>query len=177
MQRRPQDRLGFKGIQELKEHPWFRYFPWKNLYEKKINPPFVPKAGDNFDFKHCNAPEYIGNLTSEKYEKYLEDEYYQEVFEDFYYYYNEEDPTDISNSKVNKFLNPHLNMQSISINSENQLHHPNNVITDFISSNSIQRKKDISYSASSRTSSENYTITSNTSTNSNSNNSTNSLNL
>lgn len=29
---------------EVKEHVWIRYFPWKELYEKKLESPFVPKV-------------------------------------------------------------------------------------------------------------------------------------
>jgi serine/threonine protein kinase len=31
----PEQRLGFKGISELKFHPWLRYYDWKSTYLKK----------------------------------------------------------------------------------------------------------------------------------------------
>ena len=33
--RNPEERLGFKGINELKEHLWLRYYPWNLMYYKK----------------------------------------------------------------------------------------------------------------------------------------------
>jgi hypothetical protein len=38
----------------LKNHPWLRDFPWKNLYEKKLTAPFIPALGENFDLKNIN---------------------------------------------------------------------------------------------------------------------------
>jgi len=32
IQRKPENRLGKTGINELKEHPWFDNFPWDDLY-------------------------------------------------------------------------------------------------------------------------------------------------
>ena len=49
IQRKASNRLGSKGFAEVKDHPWLKDFPWKELCEKSINPPFVPKNQDNFD--------------------------------------------------------------------------------------------------------------------------------
>jgi hypothetical protein len=88
------------------------------LYDKKIESPFLPKSGDNFDAKYCNTPDKIGNDTKEKYERYLRDETYKDAFKEFYFYHNEYDANDKNNSNEKKFLNPHL--YSI-VNSRNQL--------------------------------------------------------
>ena len=43
IQRKPAQRLGTEnGITEIKEHPWFRNFPWAQLQRKNIASPFVP---------------------------------------------------------------------------------------------------------------------------------------
>lgn len=43
IQRKPAQRLGTEhGIVEIKEHPWFRNFPWIQLLKKNIASPFVP---------------------------------------------------------------------------------------------------------------------------------------
>jgi serum/glucocorticoid-regulated kinase 2 len=112
LQRKPVNRLGLRGAQEVREHAWLKYYPWKDLYEKKIDPPFVPRIGDNFDAKYCNAPEKLGNNTREKYDQYLRDETFKDAFKDFYFYYNDFDPNDKNNSKEKKLFNPHLNIQS-----------------------------------------------------------------
>ena len=44
LQRKPANRLGVRGAQEVKDHPWFKNFSWKDLYEKKLIPKFVPKV-------------------------------------------------------------------------------------------------------------------------------------
>ena len=33
-----------RGIEEVKEHAWLRDFPWEELSEGKLRPPFVPEV-------------------------------------------------------------------------------------------------------------------------------------
>ena len=47
--RKPEDRLGFGGPHEVKNHAWLRDFNWKGLMEKKIDAPFKPVEEINFD--------------------------------------------------------------------------------------------------------------------------------
>jgi hypothetical protein len=110
LQRKPSNRLGLRGAQEVREHTWLKYYPWKELYEKKLDSPFLPKSGDNFDAKYCNAPDKIGENTKEKYEGYMRNETYKDAFKEFYFYLNEFDPNDKNNSKEIKFPNPHVNI-------------------------------------------------------------------
>ena len=49
LQRRPEHRLGFNGVQEIKNHAWFRDFPWEALLQKTLPPPFQPAGTENFD--------------------------------------------------------------------------------------------------------------------------------
>ena len=35
LKRNPEERLGYKGINELKQHLWLKYYPW-NLMKNKI---------------------------------------------------------------------------------------------------------------------------------------------
>lgn len=46
--RKAQNRLG-KDPMVVRNHPWFKDFPWKELYEKSLEAPFVPLDQDNFD--------------------------------------------------------------------------------------------------------------------------------
>ncbi len=112
LQRKPVNRLGLRGAQEVREHSWLKFYPWKDLYDKKIPSPFMPKLGDNFDAKYCNALEILGNATKEKYEQYLREDYCKEVFKDFYFNSNELDSTDKNKTINKKFYNPHLNIQT-----------------------------------------------------------------
>jgi protein-serine/threonine kinase len=61
MTKNPEERLGFKGSVEIKEHPFFKVLDWEEISSKKRNPPIVPiltKADDvrNFDKTFVNEP-------------------------------------------------------------------------------------------------------------------------
>jgi hypothetical protein len=44
LQRKPANRLGLRGAVEIKDHAWLKYYPWKDLYDKKLDSPFIPKV-------------------------------------------------------------------------------------------------------------------------------------
>ncbi|CAK60381.1 unnamed protein product (macronuclear) [Paramecium tetraurelia] len=50
LQRKPQNRLGSNGPDEVKEHPWFKDFNWQKLENKIMVAPFVP---------NCNEDNYL----------------------------------------------------------------------------------------------------------------------
>ena len=80
VQRKPANRLGYNGINEIKDHPWLKYYPWRDLYEKKLEAPFLPKNLDNYDKKYCEGPDKIGNDTLERYQNYYKNEALNDVF-------------------------------------------------------------------------------------------------
>jgi len=41
IQRKPMNRLGLNGPQEVKGHPWFKGFPWEKLQNKEMRSPFL----------------------------------------------------------------------------------------------------------------------------------------
>jgi serine/threonine-protein kinase RIM15 len=88
LQRKFQNRLGINGIHEVKDHPWFKNFNFKALYERKLESPFVPKLGDNFDKKYCEGLDKIGNDTLERYQKYYSHEEYSNLFRNYTYISN-----------------------------------------------------------------------------------------
>ena len=54
--RKPAQRLGTNGIQEIKGHEWFKDFDWTALRNKQMIAPFVPSQGsDNYDYKQANG--------------------------------------------------------------------------------------------------------------------------
>lgn len=56
LQRKPSNRLGYNGPEEVKQHKWLKTIEWQLLIDKKIPAPFVPKTGhDNFDEKQANG--------------------------------------------------------------------------------------------------------------------------
>ena len=109
LQRKYTNRLGFRGATELKEHSWFKYYAWKDLFLGKIKSPFIPKLGDNFDEKYCNKPDQIGINTKERYIKIKEGFNYKLVFKDFFYFNREEqDKIAFNNKNSDICKNPHL---------------------------------------------------------------------
>lgn len=102
LQRKPGNRLGTRSTLEVKEHPWLKYYPWKELYEKKLEAPFIPKHGDNFDKRYCESADKIGDETRERYEKYSQDENFQIIFKNFTVlnFLNFDQEVNISNSQT-----------------------------------------------------------------------------
>ena len=83
IQRKVERRLGNNGIEELKKHPWFIDFDWKSLFTKKMTSPFIPKKGDNYNKKYCEADDKIGDKTLERYQQYKNEKGYIELFEKY----------------------------------------------------------------------------------------------
>ena len=52
--RKPANRLGLNGPDEVKAHPWFANYDWERLYRKEIVAPFKPAVADNFDESYTN---------------------------------------------------------------------------------------------------------------------------
>lgn len=48
--RKPHKRLGYNGISEIINHPWFKGFSWEKLRRKELEPPFVPNVREVFDY-------------------------------------------------------------------------------------------------------------------------------
>lgn len=50
LKRKPEERLGSKGMDEVKGHPWFKDISWDKLSSKKYPSPFMPNLDDqNYD--------------------------------------------------------------------------------------------------------------------------------
>ena len=86
LQRKPDMRLGSKGVEEIKQHPWLKYFPWETLYQKRIEAPFVPEPKDNFDKYYCESIDKINIETKMRYEHYRSSSKYKDMFVNFTYY-------------------------------------------------------------------------------------------
>ncbi len=87
IQRKPCNRLGYIGIKQIKEHPWLKYFNWKDLYVGKMNAPFIPQVNEeNFDEKFCNYIYKPGVETLERYRRIEMSDKYKISFIDYFYY-------------------------------------------------------------------------------------------
>ena len=122
LQRKPNKRLGLRGATEIKEHSWFKYYPWKDLYLQKLKSPFIPPNGDNFDEKYCNSEDPVGVKTIEKYIKIISSSKYKKIFNNFKYFNREEadnEPQKNKNGSSKQFKNPHLIYYEGNENTEN----------------------------------------------------------
>ena len=101
LRRKPELRLGSRdGIQELKEHLWLKYYPWKELEKKTLPGPFIPEKKENFDRRYCEGIDKISENTKLRYEKICSSENYKLAFSNFYYN-KEEIKISIDNKKIN----------------------------------------------------------------------------
>ena len=119
LQRKPANRLGLRGPTEVKEHFWFKFFPWKDLYLGKLDAPFIPKGNDNFDFKYCNSPDKNGVNTQERYYNIMNSVRYKEIFLD-YLYFNRYSLVNNELEKEKIFINPHEIYEEENINNDNK---------------------------------------------------------
>jgi len=60
LEKDPLKRLGSRGAQEIKSHPFFEGIDFTKLYNREIQPPFTPAKTDlgvtNFDKQFINEP-------------------------------------------------------------------------------------------------------------------------
>ena len=98
----PKNRLGYKGLSELKFHPWLRYYDWKLTYLKREKAPFIPPK--RIISSEENVEEKRKDSNSKKYMKIKQSELYQTAFVN-YLYFNRYSLK--CREKVQKFLNPH----------------------------------------------------------------------
>ena len=86
LMRKEKKRLGYKnGVKELKEHPWIKYYPWKDLAKKKLPTPFIPDKKDNFDKKYCESMDEISEETQLRYEEIAFSKHFKTAFNNFYF--------------------------------------------------------------------------------------------
>ena len=141
--RKADDRLGSKfGTFEMKEHPWLKYYPWKELENKSLPAPFVPEKKDNFDKRYCESIDKIGEETKMRYEEILEGESYKNSFKKFYYNKDEveykkklEKKIKNEESNNNKILKDKVIITTNSTNNNNI-----NIINNISPSNTINKQ-------------------------------------
>ena len=88
LQRKEELRLGSKGIDKIKEHPWFNDIDWDMLLAQKIPPPFVPVCTeDYFDENYLQSFEISTKLREDIaiQNKNVRNPNVQKLFKSFYY--------------------------------------------------------------------------------------------
>ena len=86
LKRKDSKRLGFTGgVNDLKNHIWFKDFDWDALYNKTLRAPFIPPKTGNFDKKYCEHVEKHTEETLERYQEYRERKNFEKLFEGYTY--------------------------------------------------------------------------------------------
>ena len=127
LQRKPDFRLGNKGIWELKQHRWLKYYPWDRLINKELESPFIPEKKDNFDKKYCEANDTVNIETLLRYEQYKNDNEYYNYFNNFTFYRiiseiteDKNEQTSINNTLSNSSKNNEINYTKKNTNKDNE---------------------------------------------------------
>jgi serine/threonine protein kinase len=130
--RKPENRIGYKGINELKLHPWLKYYPWEMLYNKTLPSPFIPENKDNFDRRYCESSDVITEETKLRYEEILMDDTYRTAFKKFYYNTDEDYKRKNNNKLKNKGNNKEKNNSDTNNTSYNKIiiNQSQKIITD-----------------------------------------------
>lgn len=123
IQRKARQRLGYYGARSITEHAWFKYYPWQELYEGKLEAPFIPRNHDNIDHKYCNAMERQGIDTQERYFRILQSPNYQIAF-NHYEYFSIDNAANSSSNMKDAFINPHEEIKKS--NHDNRISNCNN---------------------------------------------------
>lgn len=86
---------------------------WNDLYNHKLQSPFIPKLGDNFDKQYCEGQEVLGEETIARYQDYIQDSEYIDLFNNY---------TFISNIKWNNPTNNYnINNSTLNANNSNNI--------------------------------------------------------
>ena len=94
LEKKEENRLGYNGIEEIKSHPWLKYFNWKDLYLMKEEAPFIPTK--KIIFEEINS-----DLSNENNRPIKNKSLFKKIFADFGYY------NKFSIKNKNKLINPH----------------------------------------------------------------------
>ena len=86
LKRKDSRRLGFTGgVNDLKNHIWFKNYDWESLYLKTLKAPFIPPKEGNYDKKYCEAIEKHSQETLERYQGYRDKKNFEHLFEGYTY--------------------------------------------------------------------------------------------
>ena len=118
--RKPNKRLGCDWINEIKECSWFKNFNWDDLLQKKITSPYIPKYGDNFDKKYCEAKENIDKETIERYQIYRNKGSFKNIFQN-YTFIREENEEKENNKIIEKSQNHNTSSSTKSSTGNNNI--------------------------------------------------------
>ena len=148
LKQEPENRIGYRGIKELKNHLWLRYYPWDMLYKKNLPSPFIPESKDNFDKSYCESNDEITKETKLRYEEILNEGNYNDAFIKFYYNKDEneinsnnKEKEKLSQKKSKKKTKKGNNYKDNIIHKKNKLIEKFKDLNDKIKSENSKKKK------------------------------------
>ena len=116
LQRKPKKRLGYNGVNEIKNHVWMKDIDWDLLFKKKIEAPFIPPINkDNFDKRYCEGEDNVGEETVERYDLYLQSDLYEGVFVN-YTYVNMNYISNLENKQKSRISSSHGSQSKMILN-------------------------------------------------------------
>ena len=85
LNRKAEKRLGYNGVNEIKNMKWFKDVKWKDIEDMKMIPSFLPKLGDNFDKKFVEGNDNNNKniLSLDKYKNILNNKNNEKLFEGY----------------------------------------------------------------------------------------------
>ena len=94
IQRKPYKRLGINGIEEIKQHEWFKGFDWEKMGNKQIKPSFIPNIKNVFDYLRNLTEDYSQSESMMENSGVVRRKSFQDLFKDYDIH-----PKTVSNSK------------------------------------------------------------------------------
>ena len=89
IQRKPANRLGLNGPDEVKSHIWLKDTDWNAIIEKRVIAPYIPNPeSDNFDAIQANAADKWNEENQDLLKQntlLLRKNSVQDLFEGYYY--------------------------------------------------------------------------------------------
>jgi hypothetical protein len=55
----PEERLGSKNPEDLKNHEFFHGIDWVSMYKKTLKPPYIPRLDNDTDLKHFDEVRHL----------------------------------------------------------------------------------------------------------------------
>ena len=120
IQRKQFKRLGYNGIEEIKNHPWIKDTNWKEIYLHNMKSPFIPELNKrNFYFNDKRRESQETSITLERYQIIELNKDYKNKFDEFYYF-NKYSMKYKKENKNNGFINPHKKYEADNNKDDNE---------------------------------------------------------
>ena len=81
LEKEPGERIGKKGLEDIKSHPFFANLSFDNLKKKKLQSPYIPNVGDEEKFNNFDQEFLSMDVNESKVDEWVND--YKDWFNDF----------------------------------------------------------------------------------------------